>query len=294
MSSSQIFICGTGRSGTNAIAMLLHTIPNMFILDEPRFTYGVGGFPSFIVGGISLPRLIDNIATHFNQFVGDYPSDFWPLPDVYTTDNIRKAFASAIDVDANAYIQCYQLMNAYANLGMTATARTQWALKEPGIISQVAWAAQAFPNFKLIHVIREPKDTCCSMIAQPWGKEGLEWATANYTHRLRDANFAASCGDWIKQRKVHVISLENFLRAPEYSIKMLLSFLELNLDSALVQKLIDSVDASKSKQGAWRKEFTTTQAHVVDSVCNSIYYDFIRDENESLKVEQNHMWGKDE
>lgn len=280
---NQIFIGGVGRTGTQAIALMLHAIPSIFVLDEPRFLCVAGGVPSFLNGDISFPHLLENVAKHFNYLVGDYPSELWKLPDVYTTENIIQAF-EAIPKDSGSVAKCFHLVDIFTRLGMTATNRTQWAIKEPGVVSQVPWASFAFPNFKLIHVIREPKDACSSVITKHWGKSGLEWAAFNYRNHLRMA-FAGMMNNWVKERKIHVISLENFLANPDFSVRRLLSFLELSVEPDLLKKLISNVDERKGHVGRWRAELSTKQAFLVDAVCNSVYYDFVQYERECLKYE---------
>ncbi len=292
MSKSQIFLGGVGRSGTQAIAVMLHTIPSIFVLDEPRFMGCEGGIPSYLNGEMSFERLKEKVANHFNHFVGDYPSELWKLPDVYTPDKITEAFEKGITSN-NHITACYQLIDVFTKLGMEAVGRTQWAIKEPGISSQINWVCEAFPNFKMIHVIREPKDTCCSVITQHWGKEGLEWAVENYKFRMRNAMYVMRVvSECIERRKVYILSLENFIAHPEYAIKQLLSFLDLSLEPDLVQKLIDGVDSKKSTLGRWRTDLTTVECHLVDGICNSIYYDFIRYEKECIKHEQAYMEDK--
>jgi len=288
-SGSQIFLGGVGRTGTQAIAVMLHAIPSIFVLDEPRFLCVAGGVPSLLNGDISFQHLVDNVATHFNQFVGNYPTELWKLPGVYTTKKIREAFGKNISNDANFADKLYQLIGTYVELGMKSVDRTQWAVKEPGIVSQVPWASEVFHRFKLVHIIREPKDTCCSVITKHWGKQGLEWAAFNYQKHLRMALRGLPGGDWVKERNIYVISLENFLACPDVHVKRLLSFLDLSLEPEMVQKLIDNVDSSRSRRGRWMEDLSIAQAHLVDSVCNSVYYDFIQYERECANHEQEYM-----
>ncbi len=289
---SQIFIGGVGRSGTHAIAMMLHTIPSIFILDEPRFLCVAGGFPSLLMEDISFGHLIENVATHFNHFVGSYPSELWQLPEVYTEEIIRKAFDENIPKEARLLTKCFHLFDTYTKLGMNAVNRTQWAVKEPGIVSQVPWAIKAFPKFKLVHMIREPKDTCCSVITQHWGQEGLEWAAFNYQKHIRMASQGLPNEGWVKERQIHIMSLENFIANPEISVKMLLSFLEIDIEPKLVQQLIDNVDSKKSTLGRWRNDLTTAQRHLVDGTCNSLYYQFVDYEKECFEHESKYMEDK--
>jgi hypothetical protein len=117
---------------------------------------------------------------------------------------------------------------------------------------------ELFPESRLIHIYRDPRDVIASFVKQSWSPSDPVQA-ARFYHDIMDT--------W-QRIKIELpedtyceISLEELVADKEKTIKKLCGFMQVEWNSTLLD-----MDLSGSNTGRWKKEFTREQQEAVNSV----------------------------
>ena len=197
-----IFIVGTGRSGTSLLRALLNAHPNIYLTQEAGFF-------------LWLPRL--RRAKTAEAWLRGYQNTaagalLGPLPVQARPDAPR---SEAVDVVT-------ALMQAKA----ARFGRRRFGDKTPMHITRLDAIFAAYPDAKVVHVVRHPVPTVVSMMEMPWASNS---ALLNAL-MVRVAADAAQpfCGRILELR------LEELLEAPRAALGRVLDFVGEPWDEAVL------------------------------------------------------------
>jgi len=103
---------------------------------------------------------------------------------------------------------------------------TRWADKTPANVKVIGFIFEHFPRAKFVHIIRDGRDTCCSVLA--WSRQYPK------SHPLDIRSAAETWSRWIGLGREWIghphyteVRYEDLVTAPEASLRLLLEFLEL-------------------------------------------------------------------
>jgi hypothetical protein len=200
--SAPIFVVGTGRSGTTLLRFMLSAHPRIYITHEA----------AFYVYERAVPR------RRYLDYYFQTPSFRWlrvdparvraALPDPLPPDRIGEAYAAVMREKAAQY------------------GRARFGDKTPQHAARLGRIFEDFPDAKVVHIQRDPRDTAMSLSRMPWAPESLHLnARLCELERRQVAPFAD---------RVLGIRLEDLLADPRATMGKVLGFVGEPWDDAVL------------------------------------------------------------
>ena len=165
--------------------------------------------------GFDVERLVAYLVTHDRFKVWRMPEPVLrealvrePIKDM--PDAIRRAFA------------------AHA----TRKGKSRYADKTPRYAVRMALIADAFPEAKFIHVIRDGRDVALSLLEVPWGVKGVGQGALYWKKR---ASTARRIGEMLGPERYIEYRHEDLLDDPEEVVRRICDFIELPYDPTMLR-----------------------------------------------------------
>jgi protein-tyrosine sulfotransferase len=245
---SPIFIGGQRRSGTSLFRVLLNRHPHIAcgpeakVLPDPRLATWHA-------------RLTDEWAERIERYG-------------FERDVIDRCMAALID----------QLFNCY----QSQEGKRRWAEKTPTNILRIDYLFRLFPRAQFIHVIRDPRDTYCS-IRDRMQHDKPEWSKFHPSRAARDWRDAILAGQpWRDYPERYLeIHYEELVRNPERCLRQVVTFLNEPWDPHLLDPEADNVEARGDRQvhrgpitagsiGRWQSELDRGDLKKIERVAGSL------------------------
>lgn len=212
---SPIFIGGQRRSGTSLFRVLLNRHPHIACGPESKF--------------VQDPALVawhDRLADEWRGRVERYG---------FGQEAIDRAMAALID----SIFTHYQLSQG----------KTRWAEKTPTNIQRIDYLFRLFPHAQFVHVIRDPRDTYCS-IQERARRDKPEWAKFSAKRTARDWRQAIQAGrHWRSDPDRYMeVRYEDLVREPEGTMRDVLAFLGEPWDARVLDPAADNDEARSDPQ----------------------------------------------
>ena len=296
---SQVFVGGTGRSGTTIAGQILGehgqiwftSPPEMRFITDPkglldlvqgagsRVEYGPAKYAAAGKTGRLWLRKTALVAreslkpaakrrrvedTNLDDFVERMLTHWWrwtgpdghrrgfhrglKRPEVETAvANFREAFSANPEAAARTLVS--EMIDPAARRQGALT----WVDTTPTNGENAARINRLLPDAKLIHMIRDGRDTVSSLMTRPWGPtqpmEGLEW----WRQRVLRSHVAIGLCPPEQTLTMVMEDLVTFNRDPE--LKRLFNFLGYDPDESVLRYFSEQVNADQGHQGRWRKGF---------------------------------------
>jgi hypothetical protein len=248
---SPIFIGGQPRSGTSLFRVLLNRHPNIACGPE-----------SFLLQDRSFRAWHDVLADDF---------------DVCTTrlDLGREAIDRAMGALVDTIFTGYQLSQG----------KRRWAEKTPPSIFSIDYLLRLFPHAQFVHVIRDPRDTYCS-IRERTQRDKPGWVKFSPRHTARDWCTAVLSGmHWrAAASRYHEIRYEDLVSEPEVTMRRVLTFLHEPWDPRVLDARADNDEARHDSQvkrdsivvssvGRWRHEMSPRDVAKMEAIAGDLMQD---------------------
>lgn len=245
---SPIFIGGQRRSGTSLFRVLLNRHPHIACGPETKFVQD----PGFV-------DWHNRLAEQWSERVERY--GFGP-------EAVDRAVAALVD---NLFTR-YQLREG----------KQRWAEKTPTNILRIDYLFRLFPHAQFIHVIRDPRDTYCS-IRQRAVSDKPEWAKFRPRRAARDWCAAILAGKLFRPCTdcYMEVPYERLVGEPASVMKQVLDFLQEPWDPNILNPDADNDEARSDAQvrrdgidsasvGRWRTELTIDEVTNVQRVAGEL------------------------
>lgn len=244
---SPVFIGGQRRSGTTLMRVLLNRHPHIACGPESKFVQ----HPSFAAWH-------ERLATEWAERVERY--GFGP-------EAVDRAVAAMVD----------HLFSTYA----CRAGKTRWAEKTPTNIIHIDYLFRLFPHAQFLHVIRDPRDTYCS-IRQRAMTDKPHWARFTAKRSATDWRDSVLAG---KQRRrdpqqYHEVTYESLVEDAPRVMRAVLHFLHEPWDDQIFDPTADNCEAqtanvqhagfSRSSVGRWRRELDGRDIRKIESVAGEL------------------------
>jgi hypothetical protein len=202
------------------------------------------------------------------------------LKDIVTFGDVR-LWSPALDIqDANRKISgpgfgavFDAIMTSWAN----GQGKSCWGEKTPSHVDFVDPILADFPDIKIVHITRDPRDVCLSMIRARFGpKNYFAAATAwnKYLSKMTDLKERST------NRKIIEIRYEDLLANPESVLRVLCTGLGVDYSDSMQQFYDDkhpyNTDATNlenlrkplmiANAGKWRREFSARAIETIESI----------------------------
>jgi Sulfotransferase family len=243
---SPIFIGGQRRSGTTLMRVLLNRHPHIACGRESHFAG-------------KLEPWHDPLAEEWSETVRRY--GFGP-------EAVERAFAALAD----HLFTRYQL----------AEGKQRWAEKTPSNILRIDYLFRLFPQAQFIHVIRDPRDTFCSIRERAqtdrpaWNKYSSGYSARNWRAGILAGKRWRAYPD-----RYHEVRYEELVREPEATLRRVLAFLNEPWAPQILDPDADNSEARRlelkkrdrifaTSIGRWRTELNGAEVAEIESIAGEL------------------------
>jgi hypothetical protein len=278
--SSPIFIGGTGRSGTTAVARILGLHARLFVVKwESQFMVAPNGLFDM------LPKIHQK--WRFDQFANRMRGEWYQRtincgkPNEYVAglcddidseevDRALAVFEAGLSADQSAEDRgdvAALFVNAVFEPALRRAGAHRWGEKTPRNILYIDALHAVFPRMKFIDVVRDGRDVVSSMLQHGF------WPIApsnDYPQTLRftgEMSFDMAVDYWLTMMEISrdkaaaipsdsylKVRLEDIVEDPTTTLLKILDFIDEPFDEALL-----TYDLSRSHSGRWRTDLSPEQ-----------------------------------
>jgi hypothetical protein len=216
---------------------------------EARFHCNPGGVLDVLEKRIGHERFVQNMRErfYFRGWQGGGRGVHWVVPgDAYHRATMRFVHRVAEDPVGATRQLLLELFDPYAD----AQGKPSWIEMTPGNISAARHLAQAIPEARFIHAVRDGRDVASSVVPLPWGPSEVFEAIRWWGDQLRAAEKATHD---IGTERVLVVRLEDLVvRDRERTYHRLLEFLGVDDEPGMRRYFEEEVSSERGHVGRWR------------------------------------------
>ena len=140
--------------------------------------------------------------------------------------------------------------------------------KTPHVIKVAGFLYELFPNMRMVHTIREPKDIYASLLTMQWWHGKSVEHFINWYNGTMDVAYANQLN--IPHENYHVVSVERLNVNLEEELRKMHGFLEIDSSRQEFEKCLKR-SVRKSTKGRWKDEISSQHADLIDAGCSQLY-----------------------
>jgi hypothetical protein len=262
-----VFIGGSPRSGTTLLGSMLGAHSDCLCVPESRFKITALSACDSAQGTMDLSRILDAIRK-------DWRFQLWDV-------DISAARVSGAPGGGSYVALIEEIVRRYADW----TGKPAWRLWVDHTPSNVRYAAtlfDAFPDARMIHMVRDGRAVAASLLPLDWGPNRIDRAAHHWVEGVGQG--LAAEARWGASRVARV-RYEDLVQDPEGTLERLCAWLEidyqarmLNADGFSVPEYTRSQHQLVGKApdpervSAWRRALSPRQIEIFESVVG----DFLR------------------
>lgn len=264
--TSPVFIGGTGRCGTHAVAALVGRSGRYApVPAELRLHVAADGLAGFVDGSLSRRQLLQELRTHWWRHRPSWdPSIARGVHRIAPLHRYATALArlAASLPGADRTVLSRRFVNRL--LGPLAPDLSGWVEKSPDNCAAGATLIRLFPRMRLIHVIRDGRDVACSFMRVPWAPDDFPAALALWERRLLQAHRGTL---QVPEPSIHRVLLEDLVaRDRDRGYRTLLEFLEIPGEPSLRAFFEGELTPPRACIGRWRSDLPLSEHDTADSL----------------------------
>jgi hypothetical protein len=256
-----VFVGGTGRSGTHALARLLgHHSRLADVPIEARFHCNKRGMPDLLEGRITLAGYVAKLRGFWwhRVRVDGRPRGLYNLMRERDFDAAVRRFEAAYPDDP---------LGACRGLVLDLLGPSAERAGKPGLVemsSHNVKSAQTllrlFPQARIIHALRDGRDAAASVTGKTWGPGNAVAAIDWWAQRLREIEAGVrgeedGAAYGIDPDRFRVVVLDELVALDrQAAYEGLLGFLDLDDEPGLREYFDREVTAEAAHRGRWRAE----------------------------------------
>jgi|GEM_PF-1685941 len=282
-----IFIGGAGRSGTTLLVDLIGSHSEISPVYETDFVESV----IFLFHGknsLTFSEKLRRLSLYFSDWASeivDKPhskganESFVHGPHYlqFTELDFRMASAKMLSDLTSGVAPLAALSSMMTSLFRRHSAvdgKPSWVNKTPSNLSVAPELHQMFPDMKLIHCVRDPRDVACSVVERPWGPknhvEAGDWWKGKVARGLSWGRSGA--GGYME------VSYEQLLTRPAKVLDSIFDWIDFPLEGKAIvsERLARGIKFDCSRIERWKRDFPQSQYSPFYSTCgaemNSVGY----------------------
>jgi hypothetical protein len=262
---SPVFVGGTSRSGTHAVAHLLGQSSRFHLIPRELAFHAVPeGLVGYIRERFDREELIERLRRRWWRVVPGKVG----FEGIVTREQLVAVlddFAAAPDDRVAA---SRALLEALVEPLARAAGKPSWVEKSTQTIVATPVLLEMFPEAGIVHVVRDGRDVACSVARMPWGPDTVPEAVEYWGERLRRAELGARA---VAPGRLLVVHLEDFvLLDRERTYERLLDYLGLESEPAMRSFFESEVTPARAHLGRWRTELDAAERDKVDAVYRDV------------------------
>jgi len=225
------FIVGFQRSGTTLLRMMLDSHPDVAIpLDTTglwaRYEQRLDEFGS-LAEPASRRRLVESI-------LSDERIRLWETP-LSVDDVIYEARLPGYPGVIEGFHRAYALTKG----------KTRWGDKDPGNMGRLGSVLRWFPDARIVHIARDGRDACMSLLKQEFGGEDLLQCAESWREQVW---WVRQIGQILGESQYFELRYEDLVERPEQILRGLVDFLGLEWSPTMLEyhrRVDEAVPAEK-------------------------------------------------
>ena len=273
-----IFIIGVGRSGTSLLQSILNSHSKISFLPETQF-----------LRNYVFKKNVSINKSNYKEIISQLEKDprFSRL-NICPKIVIEKS-KNMIDIYRN--ITNFFLKNKNKEI---------IGDKDPKIIENIEVLNYFFPNSKIIHIIRDPRDVVLSRTKARWSKK-YPYFMHSIIYYLQMTLGRKMLYKYYNKNNFYEIKYEDLIKDPDYELKKICNFLEVEYENNILnyhnssKELVSKDEFEWKKEtfnpvdnknfNKWKKEFNFFKILIIESICYShIKENFYNENNKLLPV----------
>ena len=273
-----IFIIGVGRSGTSLLQSILNSHSKISFLPETQF-----------LRNYVFKKNVSINKSNYKEIISQLEKDprFSRL-NICPKIVIEKS-KNMIDVYRN--ITNFYLKNKNKEI---------IGDKDPKIIENIEVLNYFFPNSKIIHIIRDPRDVVLSRTKAKWSKK-YPYFMHSIIYYLQMTLGRKMLYKYFNKNNFYELKYEDLIKDPNYELKKICNFLEVEYENNILnyhnssKELVSKDEFEWKKEtfkpvdnknsNKWKKEFNFFKILIIESICYShIKENFYNENNKLLPV----------
>lgn len=147
-------------------------------------------------------------------------------------------------------------VNSLARYALKKYNKRIWADHTPTNILYASLLCEMFPDCKIIHMYRDPRDVVASYLTKHWGGNTVEDAVYSIKYILEKWEEEKRKLDDTKYLEV---SLEELVQNPRETLYKITTFLGVDFDENMLK-----IDLSKSHSGRWKKDLKKYEVEIIE------------------------------
>ena len=265
-------IGGCGRCGTSLLAERIATHPEVAYFQEPFwFCDRNRKVLAYLRGEVGT----DDLRKEMERSLRNLRAGFEEQGDLEARERLEgqlpaSVIRQAIDL-APLWPRHRVVRLCLARIAVLA-GRRYWIEKSPHNVRNADWIIKVFPGARIVHVIREPKDICASLIHQNWGPPGpyefVSWYSQVMTEALRARQ---RIPDGRYHGQYMVIEMETLVRQPHAELGRVMRFFGIEYEMEWLDAAASWIDPERAHIGRARCEISPGARRWIDMECGELY-----------------------
>ena len=255
-----IFIIGVGRSGTSLLQSILNSHSEISFLPETQFLRNYVFKKNILINESNYRQIIKQL---------ENDSRFSRL-NIYPELVIEKS-ENMIDV-----------YKSITNLFLKNKNKKIVGDKDPKIIENIKSLNYFFPNSKIIHIIRDPRDVVLSRTKARWSKK-YPYFIHSIIYYLQMTLGRKMLYKYYSKSNYYELKYEDLIRESDYELKKICNFLGVEYEKNILnyedssRELVSKDEFDWKKEtfnpvdsknfNKWKKEFNFFKILIIESIC---------------------------
>lgn len=212
------FIIGFQRSGTTLLRLMLDSHPDVAVpLDVVGLWARYAARLDAEFGGLATD---DDVRRLVEALLAEERIRLWDV-EMSAEDIV----SSVAERSFAAVIEAFNL--AYA----TAKGKERWGSKDPGDMRRMHMIDEWFPDARFVHILRDGRDACMSLVAQDFGPDDLLACADAWQEEVW---WVRRIGRLLGPERYHEVRYEDLVTDPEAALRPLCRFLGLEFHPAML------------------------------------------------------------
>lgn len=148
-------------------------------------------------------------------------------------------------------------------------ASNRWRLpllghEDPAFMDAPQAIASLFPDCKIVHIVRDPRDVAVSLLQMPWGPNNVVVAAFDWNRKVKNLrDFGAQIGP----DRYLEIRYEDLLRRARQTMSHMMRFVCGTVDEAKLERFVDEMDRNplRNNSGNWRGKLSAYKVQLMEA-----------------------------
>jgi hypothetical protein len=261
----QVFLFGAARSGTTLLRLMLNRHSAIFAPSEARFVSE--SYDLFHSAGHMEP---DQVAGCISLIAASDSWKWWKVPDAELSRACRS-------LDRPTVVEVIEAILSHL---AEAAGKSIWVEKTPHHCLYARRFATQFPNARLLHLVRDGRGACCSMVRRGWYDGQMDRVARYWEASVGHVGETLAA---YPERSME-IRFEDLLRSPGDVLQRICEWLDVRFEPCMLryqdqieqhlgmtelhEKLLEPLDPAKITN--WRRELSFKDLLVFDSLAGDL------------------------